>query len=448
MRETKTDGRPALRASATRTVDRLGAGPIARHVAFHFRTVIDSEVDRFNQLCQMLGPSVVRSLADALAREENAVAIRRLGALLLSFGSAGRRSVEQLKNSPNPAVRRTAITLLRRAGGHEALLELASMLGDADPEVQRESIHAIVEIGTTNAYSVLHRLLLESDTPRDTALRELRQPPRRQGRAALQLRHQQGRATRKAHWHPHLDDRSPRHDETAPGVDSRLAAGAPARPLVGALPNHDAAAGCGDLAAPARNAGSARRARSGSHERWPQRPENRASTGGAVLETGEEHDMSVPPRSRLADELSRRLAGALRGAQLYAPGHPLVTRSARALADTLALVHQTTNSVAIGIVGEELVVGEVPDSTRHRNHGRVDASSPATRHRAHRHRPRCAGGGDRAPRCRHRHGRQRRVDGVPLAVCPTSVWAGWRWRNRCRLRAATSPRSGGCTTMP
>jgi HEAT repeat protein len=47
------------------------------------------------------------------------------------------------------------------------------MLGDADPEVQRESIHAIVEIGTTNAFSVVHRLLLEADTPRDSALREL-----------------------------------------------------------------------------------------------------------------------------------------------------------------------------------------------------------------------------------------------------------------------------------
>ena len=70
--------------------------------------------------------------------------------------------------------------------------------------------------------------------------------------------------------------------------------------------------------------------------------------------------MSVPQRSRLADELSRRLAAAIRGAQLYAPGHPLVTRSARALIDTLTLVHQSTPSVAIGIVGEELVVGEVP----------------------------------------------------------------------------------------
>jgi HEAT repeat protein len=173
VRETKPDGRADLRVAATRAVDRLGGGPLARHVAMHFRTVIDSEVDRFNQLCQLLGPSVVRSLADALAREENAVAIRRLAALLLSFGAAGRRSVEQLKNSPNPAVRRTAITLLRRAGGQEALLELASMLGDDDPEVQRESIHAMVEIGTGNAYSVLHRLLLEADTPRESALREL-----------------------------------------------------------------------------------------------------------------------------------------------------------------------------------------------------------------------------------------------------------------------------------
>jgi len=142
-------------------------------VGLHFRTIDDAEVERVGRLCQILGPGVVRSLADALAREENSVAIRRLGALLLGFGAAGRRSVEQLKNSSNPAVRRTAITLLRGAGGQEALTELASMLGDADPEVQRESIRAIVEIGTNNAYAVLHRLLLQADTPRDTALREL-----------------------------------------------------------------------------------------------------------------------------------------------------------------------------------------------------------------------------------------------------------------------------------
>src|SRR5262245_46862633 len=70
--------------------------------------------------------------------------------------------------------------------------------------------------------------------------------------------------------------------------------------------------------------------------------------------------MSTPQRSRLSDELSRRLAAAIRSAQLYAPGHPLVTRSAKALAETLTLAHQSTASVAIGIVGEELVVGDIP----------------------------------------------------------------------------------------
>ena len=70
--------------------------------------------------------------------------------------------------------------------------------------------------------------------------------------------------------------------------------------------------------------------------------------------------MTAIQRTRVAEELVRRLAAALRGSQLYAPGHPLVTRSISALADTLEVVHATTPSVAIGIVGDELVVGDVP----------------------------------------------------------------------------------------
>ena len=42
-------------------------------------------------------------------------------------------------------------------GGDEALPELASLLNDADPQVQRESIRAIVQIGTPKAYAVLER---------------------------------------------------------------------------------------------------------------------------------------------------------------------------------------------------------------------------------------------------------------------------------------------------
>jgi putative nucleotidyltransferase with HDIG domain len=70
--------------------------------------------------------------------------------------------------------------------------------------------------------------------------------------------------------------------------------------------------------------------------------------------------MSLAQRIRLADELARRLAAAIRGGQLYAPGHPLVSRSLSALADALTLAHATAPSVAIGIVGDSLVVGDLP----------------------------------------------------------------------------------------
>jgi putative nucleotidyltransferase with HDIG domain len=70
--------------------------------------------------------------------------------------------------------------------------------------------------------------------------------------------------------------------------------------------------------------------------------------------------VNATERARLADELLRRLAGAIRGAQLYAPGHPLVARSITALGDTLVAAHSSLPSVTIGIVGEELVVGDIP----------------------------------------------------------------------------------------
>jgi putative nucleotidyltransferase with HDIG domain len=70
--------------------------------------------------------------------------------------------------------------------------------------------------------------------------------------------------------------------------------------------------------------------------------------------------MSGMQKAKLAEEIVRRLAAALRGAQLYAPGHPLVTRSVAALMDVLAIAHASAPSLAIGIVEEELVVADIP----------------------------------------------------------------------------------------
>jgi hypothetical protein len=65
-------------------------------------------------------------------------------------------------------------------------------------------------------------------------------------------------------------------------------------------------------------------------------------------------------RAKGAEEIARRLAAALRGAQLYSPDHPLVTRNIRALAEALSVALAASPSLTIGIVADDLVVGDVP----------------------------------------------------------------------------------------
>jgi uncharacterized tellurite resistance protein B-like protein len=173
VRELAPDGQ-GLAAAAEAVLYALASGPLVHHVVLHLRkTEAAADVDRVTGLCHAIGPRLARPMAEALAVEEHPRAIRHLRELLLSFGAAGRQSVEQLKGSSNPAVRRTAIDLLRAFGGREALPELASMLDDADPQVQRESISAIVQIGTTEAYAILERALVATGAPRDHLVQQL-----------------------------------------------------------------------------------------------------------------------------------------------------------------------------------------------------------------------------------------------------------------------------------
>lgn len=102
---------------------------------------------------------MVTPLAEVLAVEKRVAARQRLTQLLLGFGAAGRQAVEQLRTSPNPAVRRTAIHLLREFGGSDTLPDLTTLLDDTEPHVQREAVRAILMIGTEEAYAELQRAL-------------------------------------------------------------------------------------------------------------------------------------------------------------------------------------------------------------------------------------------------------------------------------------------------
>jgi HEAT repeat protein len=157
------EGRADRRPFAAAAVDRLAAGQVMSSMVAHLRTVDDEVAELAKMLCHALGGGIIRPLALALAAEERGPAFRRLTDILVSFGSRGQDAVEQLKSSPNPAVRRTAVHLLREFGGNAALTELARLIDDSDPNIQREAIRAIVNIGTGKAFAVLERALAKGN---------------------------------------------------------------------------------------------------------------------------------------------------------------------------------------------------------------------------------------------------------------------------------------------
>jgi putative nucleotidyltransferase with HDIG domain len=65
-------------------------------------------------------------------------------------------------------------------------------------------------------------------------------------------------------------------------------------------------------------------------------------------------------RAHLFEELLRRFGASLRGIQLYSAQHPLVTRNIEGLYETIRTLQAYEPSITVGIVGDELVAGDVP----------------------------------------------------------------------------------------
>ncbi len=155
-------------------LDLLVEGTMLRHVISHLAAIDDAQFERVKTMCVSVGEVLVRPLAEAVSIEERGRTRERLTAILLAFGAMGRRTVERLKGSANPAVRRTAVYLLREFGGNDALPELADLLDDAEPQVQREAVRAILDIGTDRAYRMLEQALESGTTAsRDAIMQSL-----------------------------------------------------------------------------------------------------------------------------------------------------------------------------------------------------------------------------------------------------------------------------------
>ena len=155
---------PVRRQHAMTAIDLLIAGSMMRHVTTHLATIDDAQFERVKAMCVSLGEVLVRPLAEALSVEERPRTRERLTSILLAFGSVGRRTIERLKTSQNPAVRRTAIQLMRQFGGSESLPDLTELLDDNEPQVQREAVRAILNIGTDAAFRILEQALTSGTT--------------------------------------------------------------------------------------------------------------------------------------------------------------------------------------------------------------------------------------------------------------------------------------------
>ena len=70
--------------------------------------------------------------------------------------------------------------------------------------------------------------------------------------------------------------------------------------------------------------------------------------------------MDQVARLRAADDFVRKLAAALRAGQLYAPSHPLVQRAFDTLNEALNQLLTDQQTIAVGIIGNEIIVGDVP----------------------------------------------------------------------------------------
>src|SRR4029077_9347324 len=66
------------------------------------------------------------------------------------------------------------------------------------------------------------------------------------------------------------------------------------------------------------------------------------------------------PRFQLADELLRRFSASLRAAQLYSKGHPIIMRNLESLSAAFQLLHSLQPAVVIGIIGDEVIVDDLP----------------------------------------------------------------------------------------
>ena len=109
-----------------------------------------------------------------------------------------------------------------------------------------------------------------------------------------------------------------------------------------------------------RRAAGARRGRRATDRAAVRRAAKAALAAPATARNHGKEQLMDAGRLRIAEDGVRRFAAAVRGAQLYTPGHPLVGKSLDALVGSVVQLLADQPSVAIGLIDQEIVVADTP----------------------------------------------------------------------------------------
>ena len=156
---TRRPGETEASAVERSVLERLPTGATVQHLVGHLATIDQSHVEQVKRVCLTLGEPVVQPLTEALALEDRTRIRERLTETIVGFGDIGRPHVEQLKQSPDAAVRRTAIYILRELGVSEAPPELDELVNPSDARAQRDAVQAVIRVGTHRAYHMFVQAL-------------------------------------------------------------------------------------------------------------------------------------------------------------------------------------------------------------------------------------------------------------------------------------------------
>ena len=275
--------------------------------------------------------SARRPSSGSTARAAVDAARRRSSAASSGTRSATRRSCSARSASPEAVPLLQPLLRGQRRAGHAAAVRALSNIDD--PAAAR-AVHTVLRA----AAGEQRRAVVEALVAR---ARRARRP----GAGA----HPRTRATRSAP----ITDRARRRSARSAQVGDDQA--------VPALATRDAAEEAGSRGRRARAlkqalAGALRRDRhAGGDARDRGRGEDRA-TGCCASWRGRADRRMAESNDLAYDDLVRRLAAAVRGASLYSPDHPLVQRGVDALAALCATLHQQTDTIVIGFIGDEVVV--------------------------------------------------------------------------------------------